>query len=121
MHLQMVGVDLEQEDDDLGFFGVNLDQESNTGLLYIKQTGLIQHIIEAIVLDNGTVKGKFTPSEKRPLVKDSNGEPPIGMFRYSNVVGILLYLPVHNCTDIDFDINFYARYMFCPNRFHDLA
>ncbi len=36
------------------------------GLLKMKQTGLIKRIIEALGLDNGA-KGKFTPSESKPL------------------------------------------------------
>ena len=48
MPLQELGVDLEQEDDYVGFLGVTLDQESKTGLIDMKQTGLIQRIIEAL-------------------------------------------------------------------------
>ena len=56
----------------------------------MKQTGLIQLVIEALGLDHGMVTEKFTPSEQRPLVKYAYGEPPGGIFRYSSVVGILL-------------------------------
>ncbi len=58
----------------------------------MKQTGLIKHIIEALGLDDGA-KGKFTPSESKPLVKDVNGALASGAFGYSSVVGILLYCP----------------------------
>ena len=37
-------------------------------------------------------KGKFTPSEANPLVKDENGEPECGMFSYRSIVGMLIYL-----------------------------
>ena len=33
IHLQELGVDLEQEDDAAGFLGVNLGRESDTGLI----------------------------------------------------------------------------------------
>ena len=36
------------------------------------------------------MKGGFTPSEHRPLVKDVDEEPPSGIFIYSSVVGVLI-------------------------------
>ena len=62
MNLQELGVDSEKYDDAAGFLGVNSEQESDTGLLEMKQTGLIKLFIEAVELDDGTAKGKFTPS-----------------------------------------------------------
>ncbi len=41
MQLHELGVDLEQEDDAAGFLGVTLERDSETGLLEMKQTGLI--------------------------------------------------------------------------------
>ena len=58
-----VGVDLEQEDDTAGFLGVTLEREIKTGMIEIKQTGLMQRVIEAVGLDTGMVKVKFTPSD----------------------------------------------------------
>ena len=52
----------------------------------MKQTGLIQIVIEALGLDNTIVEGKFTPSEQRHLVKDSDGE------RCSAIVPLLAFL-----------------------------
>ena len=54
--------------------------------------GMIKRIIEALGLDDGA-KGKFIPSESKPLVKDINGDLASGAFSYSSVVGMLLYLP----------------------------
>ena len=51
---------------------------------------MIQRVIEAVGLDDGMVKGKFTPSKQRPLVEDSDGERPSGMFSYSSVVGVII-------------------------------
>ena len=56
----------------------------------MKQTVLIQRVIESVGLDNVMVKKNFTPSDQRPLVKGSDGEPLSGMFRYSIIVGMLL-------------------------------
>ncbi len=91
MQLHELGVDLKQEDDATGFLGVRLEQNPETSLLEMKQTGLIKRIIEALGLDDGA-KGKFTPSESKPLVKDINGDLANGAFSYSSVVGMLQYL-----------------------------
>ena len=85
--------------------GVSFEQESKTGLIETKQTGFIQRVIEAVVLYDGMVKGKFTSSELSPLVKDADGEPTSGMFSYSSVVGMLLYLSGHTRPDIAFAVN----------------
>ncbi len=92
MQLRELGVDLEQEDDAAGFLGVTLDRDGPSGLLEMKQTGLIKRVIEALGLDDGYAKGKHTPAESKPLVKDADGEGAHGGFSYSSVVGMLLYL-----------------------------
>jgi len=121
MELRKLGVDLEQEDDAAGFLGVTLDRNDSTGLLEMKQTGLIKRVIEAVGLDDGFSKGKFTPSEAKPLTKDPDGEEARGGFSYSSVVGMLLYLSGHTRPDIAYAVNCCARYMFCPRHSHELA
>ncbi len=121
MQLHELGVDLEQEDDAAGFLGVMLEQDPETGLLKMKQTGLIRQVIKALGLDDGCAKGKYTPTESKPLVKDINGNSASGAFSYSSVMGMLLYLSGHTCPDIPFAVNCCARYMFCPKHLHELA
>jgi hypothetical protein len=53
MELCKLGVVLEQEDDAAGFLGVKMEHDSTTGLLEIKQTGLIERVVEALCLNNG--------------------------------------------------------------------
>jgi len=120
MQLRELGVDLEQEDDAVGFLGVTLEQDPETSLLEMKQTGLIKRIIEALGLDDGA-KGKVTRSESKQLVKDINGDLASGAFSYSSVVGMLLYLSGHTRSDITFAVNCCARYMFCPKHSHELV
>ena len=121
MKLRAVGVDLEQEDDAAGFLGVRLERDSETGLLEMKQEGLISRVIETLGLDIGTVNGKSTPAEGKPLVKDVNGEDAEQSFSYSSVVGMLLYLAGHTRPDIAYAVNCCARYMFSPKRIHEEA
>ena len=115
------GVALEQEDDAAGFLGVKMDRDSNTGLIEMKQTGLIGRVIEALGLDDGYVCGKHTPAKIKPLVKDKDGVAAVEGFSYSSVVGMLLYLSGHTRPDITYAVNCCARYMFCPKHSHELA
>ena len=41
----------------------------------MKQPGLINRVISAVVLDDGMAKGNYTPSEYVPLVKNEDGVP----------------------------------------------
>jgi hypothetical protein len=119
MKLRTVGVDLEQEDDAAGFLGVRMERDEKTGLIEMKQTGLIDRVIAAMGLDSANAK--WTPAEAAPLVKDAEGEAAHGDFNYASVVGMLLYLSGHTRPDIAYAVNCAARYMFCPKRSHEEA
>ncbi len=80
MVLHKLSGDLEQENNAAGFLGVTLDCDGLSGLLKMKQTGLIKRIIEALGLDDGYTKGKHTPVDSKPLVKDVDGEGVHGGF-----------------------------------------
>jgi hypothetical protein len=54
MQLCELAVDLEQEDNAAGFLGVTLEQDPETGLLEMKQTGLIKQVIKALGLDDAS-------------------------------------------------------------------
>ncbi len=95
MAFRELGIDLEQEDDAAGFLGVTLDCDGSSGLLEMKQTGLIKRVVEALGLDDGYTKRKHTLAESKPLVKDADREGVHGGFSYSSVVGMLLYLSGH--------------------------
>ena len=61
-------------------------------MLGINQTVLNYQIVESIGFYYGTTKGKWTPTEATPLVKDGGLEPPNGDFVYISVVWMILYL-----------------------------
>ena len=76
----------------------------------MKQTWLILRVIEAVVLNGGMNRGKYTPAEASPLVKDedgelTSGELTSGKFNYSSVVGMILYLNGHTRPDIAYAVN----------------
>ncbi len=54
-------------------------------------------------------------------MKDDDGDPALGDFSYSSVVGMLLYLAGNTQPDIAYTVNCCARYMFCPKRSHELV
>ena len=98
-----------------------MEHDSNTGLLEMRQTGLIGRVVEALGLDNGYAQGKHTLAETKPLVKDEDGVAATNVLSYSSVVGMLLYLSGHTQPDITYAVNCCARYMFCPKHSHELA
>ena len=57
------GVSLELESDAPGFLGVRMEIDQAAGLMEMKQTGLIDRVIETLGLDLGRTSGKFTPAE----------------------------------------------------------
>jgi hypothetical protein len=105
MQLCELGIDLKQEDDAAGVQGVTLERDPETGLLEMKQTGLIKRIIKALGLDDGCARGKYTPSESELLIKDINGNSASDAFSYSSIVGMLLYLSALTRPNITFAVN----------------
>jgi hypothetical protein len=95
--------------------------KTEEGLLEMKQTGLIERIIEALGLDDKNATPKYTPAEAKPLTRDEAGELPQGSFNYASVVGMLLYLAGHSRPDIAYAVNCCARYMFNPRLSHEKA
>ncbi|KAL7486732.1 hypothetical protein ACHAW6_012332 [Cyclotella cf. meneghiniana] len=85
----------QQESDVTGFLVDRIELNPTTGLMELKQTGLIDRVIEMLVLDILTTSGKFTPVEATRLVKDNDGDPALGDISYSIVVMMLLYLAGH--------------------------
>lgn len=114
------GVELEEEGDAAGFLGVELSR-TDDGRIHMVQTGLIRKIIETIGLSLSESTPKGTPAERKPLVKDLDGEPPQESFNYASVVGMLLYLSGHTRPDLAYSVSQVARFMFNNRRSHELA
>ena len=89
------------------------------GLLEIMQTGLIDHVLQAIGLDSKLATNQWTPTEAKPLVKDEKGKLLQGYFSHTRMVGMLLYLAGHSCCDIAQAVNCCACYMFQPHLSHE--
>ena len=78
----------------------------------MRQYGLIDRLIAQLVINGGAAKYKWNPAEAKPLVNDEDGLGPSGNFRYSNVVGMMLYLSGNTHQDITYAVNCSASYMF---------
>ena len=65
--LREQGLLLEEEDDAAGFLGVTMCRNQD-GTLELKQTGLIDRVLEALGLDTKMATGKWTPAEATPLL-----------------------------------------------------
>ena len=63
MQLRKQGVNLEQKDDAEGFLGITLGWDKETGLMEMKQVGLVDHFINTLVLDDVMAESKYTPPE----------------------------------------------------------
>ena len=70
MKLHNLVVYLEQEEDTAVFMGLNLERDEETGLLKMKQPGLINVVISDLVLENGMDKVKYTPFVSVTLVNN---------------------------------------------------
>ena len=81
--------------DTAGFISVCVHQGPETGALELKQTGLINCIIEALGLNCGKVDAKWTSAKGNLLVRDNNGLKVEEGFNYASVVGMFLYLSGH--------------------------
>ena len=101
--------------------GVDFVHDKSTGLIEMKQTGLINRVIKALGLDDRYAKGKYTPAKAKPLVKDEDGEALNGVFSYASVVGMLLYLSGHTRLNIAYTVNCCAWYMFAHKHAHELV
>ena len=118
--LRKAQVDLEKDSDAAGFLGVDLVRMPG-GRIHMKQPGLIKRIIATLGFDESETSSKKTPAERKPLIKDEEGEMAQESFSYASVVGMLLYLAGHTRPELCYSVSQAARFMFAPKRSHEVA
>ena len=106
------GVGIEQEDAAAEFLGDKLERDGETGLNEMHQDGFIERVISQLVLNDGSTKSKFTPSEAKLLVNDEDDLFPSGQFSYNSVICMMMYLSGHTDQGITYEENFCLYYMF---------
>lgn len=100
------------------FLGIRIEKERN-GNFKLTQTGLIDKVIAAAdMIDCNAIA---TPTSKEALGSDKDGEPMSEKWKYSTVVGMLLYLSGNTRPDITFAVHQCARYSHCPKQSHAKA
>ena len=81
----------------LGHAGFDVEQEQNdSGLLEMKQEGLIDRMIKPLGVDVDTVSEKESLAEAKSLAEETDREGSFSDFSFISVVGMLLYLPGHS-------------------------
>ena len=81
------GMLFEVESDVAGYLGV-LIHRSIDGTITMQQEGLAQRVVEAMFLEKKDVSSTKTPAtEFFPI--DTEGKPPLGLYNYASVVGML--------------------------------
>ena len=98
-----------------------MECDEETGILEIKLTSLIGCVLNVVALDEEIAKGKYAHVGSGPLVNNEDGVPANGIFNYSSIVVMRIYLFGHTRPRINFAVNCCARYMFFPNHLHDEA
>ena len=114
------GLLLEEEGDAAGFLGVTMTRD-DTGAIELKQTGLIDRILEALGLDTKHAIGKYNPAESSPLTKDKDGPGLEGSFSHASVVGTMLYLSGRSRPGIAYAVNLCARHLSSARLLHEKA
>jgi len=111
-------MDLTVESKDVSnFLGIKFTRHGDC--IELKQTGLINKIIEATGMEDGN--SKPTPAEPKTLGKDPTGKPFEESWNYASVVGMLLYLSGNSRPDIAFAVNQAARFTHDPKESHAKA
>ena len=110
--LHEAGVDLEQEGDAAGFLGVTLECNDKNLLIEMLQYGMIDRIVEALVINDGMVTKYHTPLEGKPLVTDKDRTPDHGKFNDGSVLVMMIYMLGHTCPDIAYPLHFCDKYRF---------
>ena len=106
--LQALGFELHIEGDFEAFLGVAIVKLAD-GTIHMHQQGLIKKIIKAAHMEG--CNPNHVPASQVALGSDPNGTPwPQTPWRYSSIVGMLLYLATNTRPDIQFAVSQVARF-----------
>jgi hypothetical protein len=109
---------LEIEDSVSGFLGVHISRDQPTGTITLTQKGLAKKIVDALDIQD---QGPTSVPANEVLVMDKDGDLPHGIYSYSSVCGMLIYLAGHSRPDIAFAVSQVCRFTHTPRRSHEEA
>jgi hypothetical protein len=116
-HNEPTKFDLSVEDDVAGFLGILIEKQDD-GSIELKQTGLINHILKVMGLEDA--KPKKIPIIQKPVGKDETRALPSEPWSYTSVVGMMMYLSSNSCPDIAFAVYSCAHFTHCPRCSHEV-
>ena len=117
--LRKRGFELDVEGDFTAFLGVAMERLPD-GTIHMHQRGLIKKIIAAAQMEDSNPN--WTPASQAGLGSDKDGELYDNRpWKYSSIVGMLLYLSTNTRMDIAFAVSQVARYNKEPRRSHASA
>jgi len=117
--LRKRGFDLEIEGDFTTFLGVEIKKLPNNKFELL-QTGLINKVLEAAGMQDSNpnhVPAAATPLGKNELDEDWPQHP----WKYSSIVGMLIYLSTNSRPDITYSVSCAARFNSNPKQCHATA
>jgi hypothetical protein len=117
--MKNLGMLFNEESDVAGYLVVLLDRDPDNNTITLRQSGLSQHIVEALHLDDETSSVKVPANSYLPI--DEDGESAHELYNHASVAGMLQYLQEHSRPDISFAVSQISCYTFHPKRFHKLA
>ena len=99
------------------FLGIRIEKQ---GVSYqLTQKGLTEKVIKTACMEE--CNSKPTPVLEEPLAKDTDGDPFTEEWKYSEVVGMLLYLANNSRPDIAYAVHQCARFTHDPKHSHGEA
>lgn len=114
-----MGFDLKIEGDFTAFLSVELKRLSNNSI-HLFQKGLIKKTLQAASMSD--CNPNATPSTGVTLGKDVDGEVwPQTPWKYSSIVGMLIYLCTNTRPDISYAVSCVARFSSSPKKSHATA
>ena len=113
------GFELEIEGDFTAFLGVAIERLKD-GRIHMHQRGLIKKIIAAAKMDD--CNPNHIPASTQGLGSDEDGEPwPQVPWKYSSIVGMLVYLATNTRPDIAYAVSSVRRFNRSPKKSHATA
>ena len=114
--LRAKGFDLELEGDFETFLGVEIRKLGN-GKFHLLQEGLIKKVLEAAGMSD--CNGNYVPASPKQLGKDEDGPDwPQTEWKYSSIVGMLIYLCTNTRPDISYAVSCAAQFNSKPKMSH---
>lgn len=109
---------LQNEGEVGDFLGIHIQKKAEDSF-YLTQTGLIDKVLATTDMQHCNSIG--TPAGKEAVGSDLDGEPFSEKWKYSAVIGMLLYLSGNTRPDITFAVHQCARFSHMPKQSHAIA